>query len=218
MVLPSIEKFAIIIGFPDQQGSDIWNQHETHLPAFKNPPRSHPWIFGPHENPWRPCRDQRTSCQRPQALGRLTVCAITNNCGTCSAVVHLKQWAEFQAVMRSGVAAKTAHFVLHQWPVTRHHAVGLEFEKTQAPFADGVMCLGALTPKRWAKRAVTRNLIKRQIHHVSKAFEPRLPATAYVVRLRASFDPETFLSASSAPLKQCVRDELTQLFDKVLLP
>ncbi len=78
------------------------------------------------------------------------------------------------------------------------------------------MCLGALTPKRWAKRAVTRNLIKRQIHHVSQEFERSLPATAYVVRLRAAFDPQTFLSASSVPLKQCVREELTQLFAKVV--
>ncbi len=118
--------------------------------------------------------------------------------------------------MRSGIAAKTAHFVLHQWPITQQHAKGLGFTKTQAPFAEGVMCLGALTPKRWAKRAVTRNLIKRQIHHVSQEFECSLPATAYVVRLRAAFDPQTFLSASSVPLKQCVREELTQLFAKVV--
>ena len=118
--------------------------------------------------------------------------------------------------MRAGIAAKTAHFVLHQWPITQQHATGLGFVKTQAPFAEGVLCLGALTPKRWAKRAVTRNLIKRQIHHVSQEFKACLPATAYVVRLRAPFDPQTFLSASSAPLKRCVREELTQLFAKVV--
>ena len=132
-------------------------------------------------------------------------------------MVHLKQWDEFQAVMRSGIAAKTAHFVLHKWPMAQQNAVGLEFAKTQAPFTDGVLCLGALTPKRWAKRAVTRNLIKRQIHDVSKEFGARLPPTAYVVRLRASFDPRIFVSASSAPLKQCVREELTQIFAKVAL-
>jgi hypothetical protein len=28
------QKFEIITGFPDLQGLDIWNHHETHLPAF----------------------------------------------------------------------------------------------------------------------------------------------------------------------------------------
>jgi ribonuclease P protein component len=131
-------------------------------------------------------------------------------------VLHLKHWAEFQAVMRSGVAAKTAHFVLHQWPISQQHAERLGSEKTQAPFTEGILCLGALTPKRWAKHAVTRNLIKRQIKHVTKEFGDGLPATAYVVRLQSTFDPKIFVSASSGPLKQCVRAELTQLFAKVM--
>ena len=37
----------------------------------------------------------------------------------------------------------------------------------------------ALVPKRWAKRAVTRNnAIKRQIYNVSAQPQPLLPATA----------------------------------------
>ena len=32
-----------------------------------------------------------------------------------------------------------------------------------------------MVPKRWAKRAVTRNAIKRQIYNVSAAFEAALP-------------------------------------------
>jgi ribonuclease P protein component len=130
-------------------------------------------------------------------------------------VERLKQWVEFQAVMRAGTAAKTPHFVLHQWQTTEKTFTGLGFEKTQAPFADGVLILGALTPKRWAKRAVTRNLIKRQIHHVSQEFASNLKPTAYVVRLRAAFDSKRFMSASSVTLKQAVRQELTQLFGKV---
>jgi ribonuclease P protein component len=216
--LPKEEKFAIIIGFPDPQGSDTWNQHETHLPAFKNPPCPYPWLFGPHENPWWPCRDQCTTRQGSQAPGRLSACAGKHFRDTCSPVVHLKHWAQFQAVMRSGIAAKTPHFVLHQWPITEVNVADPGFVKEPAPLNDGVLSLGALTPKRWAKRAVTRNLIKRQIHHVSTELGQRLPATAYVVRLRAAFDTQTFVSASSEPLKQCVREELTQLFGKVLSP
>ena len=117
--------------------------------------------------------------------------------------------------MRASTAAKTPHFVLHQWKPTEKNSTGLVFETTQAPFVDGVLILGALTPKRWAKRAVTRNLIKRQIHHVSQEFASNLKPTAYVVRLRAAFDSKRFMSASSEILKQAVRQELTQLFGKV---
>lgn len=69
-----------------------------------------------------------------------------------------------------------------------------------------------MVPKRWAKRAVTRNAIKRQIYTVSQAFEARLPAAAHVVRLRSGFDRARFVSATSDALKQAVRGELQELF------
>jgi len=72
--------------------------------------------------------------------------------------------------------------------------------------------MGALVPKRWARRAVTRNTIKRQIYTVSQDFEPQLPKAAHVVRLRAGFDRKQFVSATSSLLKQAVRAELQQLF------
>ena len=117
---------------------------------------------------------------------------------------RLKQWAQFQAVMSCGVVCKTPHFVLHRWNLAAPEA---------APFVEGRLLLGALTPKRWAKRAVTRNLIKRQIHEVSALYAHELTPTAHVVRLRAEFDKRHFVSASSLALKKAVRSELTQLFD-----
>ena len=74
--------------------------------------------------------------------------------------------------------------------------------------------LGAMVPKRWAKRAVTRNAIKRQIYTVSAQFEVRLPCAAHVVRLRSGFDRQTFISATSPMLKLAVRQELEQLFER----
>ncbi len=74
--------------------------------------------------------------------------------------------------------------------------------------------MGAMVPKRWAKRAVTRNAIKRQIYTLSAEFEARLSVSAYVVRLRAGFDRKQFVSASSELLKDAVRLELQQLFAK----
>ena len=68
-----------------------------------------------------------------------------------------------------------------------------------------------MVAKRWAKRAVTRNAIKRQIYSVSADFETMLPVAAHVVRLRAAFDPKQFISATSDALKCDVRQELQQL-------
>jgi ribonuclease P protein component len=71
-----------------------------------------------------------------------------------------------------------------------------------------------MVPKRWAKRAVTRNAIKRQIYAVASQFEPQLEEAAHVVRLRAGFDRKQFVSASSELLKAAVRAELTNLFER----
>ena len=72
--------------------------------------------------------------------------------------------------------------------------------------------IGALLPKRWAKRAVTRNAIKRQIFQVVQEFESLLAGFAFVVRLRHAFDRTQFVSASSSALKEAVRHELLSLF------
>jgi ribonuclease P protein component len=130
-------------------------------------------------------------------------------------VERLKQWSEFQAVMSAGSVARTPHFVLHQWPYEAKANAGSGFEEAPALFADGVLMLGALTPKRWAKKAVTRNLIRRQIHAVCRENVRHLQPTAYVVRLRATFNSRTFISASSDVFKQSVREELKQLFASV---
>lgn len=86
----------------------------------------------------------------------------------------------------------------------------------QALFAVQGVWLGAMVPKRWARRAVTRNTIKRQIYTVGDTFEARLeqvaPQSAHVVRLRSGFDRKQFVSATSDQLKAAVRAELLQLF------
>lgn len=75
--------------------------------------------------------------------------------------------------------------------------------------------IGAMAPKRWAKHAVTRNLIKRQIYSVAAHFESALPQAAYVVRLRAAFDRAQFKSASSDQLKKAARTEIELLFSRL---
>jgi len=103
--------------------------------------------------------------------------------------------SDFDAVMAAGVAATTLHFALHQ-------QTGTDMPR-----------IGAVVPKRLAKRAVTRNTIKRQIY--AAAFMRSSNASAaQVVRLRREFDRKFFVSATSNRLKQAVREELQQLFAK----
>lgn len=117
--------------------------------------------------------------------------------------------------MAGSTISRTAHFVLHRAPLEAGPtAAAPDSSRGQALFAVRDCWLGVVVPKRWAKRAVTRNGIKRQIYNVSASFEHKLPAAAHVVRLRSGFAREVFKSAWSEPLKAAVRGELLQLFEK----
>ena len=119
---------------------------------------------------------------------------------------RLKTRAQFQAVLAGGTVARTAHFALHRTGLDAQLPLSGLLFAVQEPW------VGALIPKRWAKRAVTRNAIKRQIYAVSQNVEASLSPAAHVVRLRSAFDRARFPSASSDALKLAVRTELQQLF------
>ena len=74
--------------------------------------------------------------------------------------------------------------------------------------------LGLVVPKRHAKRAVTRTLIKRQMRAVMQAHATHLSSGLWVLRLRAPFDRKVFISAASEPLRCLVHDELTLLVQR----
>jgi ribonuclease P protein component len=76
--------------------------------------------------------------------------------------------------------------------------------------------LGLVIPKRHAKRAVTRNLLKRQVRAIAAACAAELPPGLWVVRLRTPFDRQVFTSPASDPLRDCARDELQTLFDRAV--
>mgnify|MGYP002663952417 FL=1 len=136
---------------------------------------------------------------------------------------RLKTRPQFQAAMAGGTVSRTAHFALHRLALTASDVPVVSAPPSgpgsllleqgpQALFGVSGVWLGAMVPKRWARRAVTRNTIKRQIYAVGALFEARLPQAAHVVRLRTAFDRKQFVSASSDQLKQAVRAELLQLF------
>ncbi|MDI9331766.1 MAG: ribonuclease P protein component [Alphaproteobacteria bacterium] len=110
----------------------------------------------------------------------------------------LQHKAQFQQGLDQPVVARSAHFALHG-----------AVQKQADP---GVWCIGAVIPKRWAKRAVTRNAIRRQIYQAWSDWHDRLPFGTHVVRLRHAFAPAKFTSATSVHLRQAVRQELNQLF------
>ena len=137
--------------------------------------------------------------------------------------------------MAGSTIARTAHFALHcvtfnptdpaLGPVgldvaaIKQHGFKRRATEVMPPkslFEGGDVWMGAMVPKRWAKRAVTRNAIKRQIYNVGALVKPSLETVsgfaAHVVRLRASFDKAAYPSATSDALKSMVRQELNQLF------
>lgn len=136
---------------------------------------------------------------------------------------RLKTRPQFQATMSAGTIARTPHFALHRMELVAEVADMAANPKTgpgsndpQALFGIGSVrtqaWLGAMVPKRWARRSVTRHTIKRQIYAVSTDYEDALRCASYVVRLRSGFDRKQFVSATSDQLKEAVRKELQQLF------
>lgn len=112
--------------------------------------------------------------------------------------------------------ARTMHFALHRATLDQPTSNAPTAQSASAPklalFDVQGVWLAAMVPKRWAKRAVTRNTIRRQIYCVSADFELALPDAAHVIRLRSGFDRAVFPSATSEKLKSTVRQELQQLF------
>ena len=143
--------------------------------------------------------------------------------------------ADFERVLRIPACARSAHFAVHfvndrpSRPArqsARPAAVAATLEPklstdgehgcTQAvddlPIAASpdALWLGAVVPKRHAKRSVTRNLLKRQIRAALLrrcATAPQRPGL-WVVRLRTAFDKAAFASAASDALRRAASDEL----------
>jgi ribonuclease P protein component len=128
-------------------------------------------------------------------------------------VQRLKTRAQFQAVLAGTMVAKTAHFALHRSKLDAK-AVPVQDGKlvdSACLFPQHATWIGDMVPKRWAKRAVTRNAIKRQIYTVSADFSQSYPPAAFVVRLRSGFSKTEFSSAVSDQLKQAARAEIQAL-------
>ena len=138
----------------------------------------------------------------------------------------IEQSTDFERVLRTRSRAQTQHFAVHYLPDrpslsarARRAAVSRRLSTGDAPEpvkpVDDLppeFWIGAVVPKRHARRAVTRSLLKRQIRSAFERHSDTLAGGLWVVRLRSSFDKARFPSAASDALKRTARDELETLF------
>ncbi len=138
---------------------------------------------------------------------------------------------DFERLLAAPARARSAHFACHHAAgrpaapaYRRSRAVAAELSTADAPVvtvpvddcppeatAAAGQWAGCVIPKRHARRAVTRNLLKRQIRAAFDRHASRLPAGLWVVRLKAPFAPGQFPSAASAALRAAARAELDTL-------
>ena len=132
--------------------------------------------------------------------------------------------SDFQRLLATPAWSRSTHFAIHHLPTgpggpsRRPHPgqaaeLSTETEDNLAPPVDDSPArhwLGAVLPKRLARRAVTRNLLRRQIRAAVLRHQGALPAGLWVVRLRAGFARTEFISAASDALRQAARTELDQ--------
>jgi ribonuclease P protein component len=144
--------------------------------------------------------------------------------------------ADFERVLGLRSRAATVHFAVHHLaaqpsprrsgrnrPLTpklsteASPAIALPVEDCPAKASlPALSWVGAVVPKRHARRAVTRSLLKRQIYAAADRHRDRMAPGLWIVRLRSPFDRAVFASAASLALRRCARSELDELFGAVV--
>ena len=131
----------------------------------------------------------------------------------------------FERVLARPATARTPHFALHRELSTDGSGIPVQAVDNPAGTVHGAVddralsrALGLVVPKRHARRAVTRSLLKRQMRSIARSTGADLADGLWVVRLRAPFDRAAFPSAASTALQRAARAELEQLFADRALP
>ena len=133
--------------------------------------------------------------------------------------------ADFERLMSAPVWSRSAHFALHHVAGLPQPASGggarpardklsTELCSKEDSIVDNSalqIWIGAMVPKRHARRAVTRNLLKRQIREAFACHAASMRRGLWLVRLRQPFAPKDFPSARSSRLADAARLELDQL-------
>ncbi len=136
--------------------------------------------------------------------------------------------ADFERLLATRSRSRSAHFALHHVacgdlpaaspaPTAALHELSTEPANLRVEPVDDLhpsLWFGTLVPKRHARRAVTRSLLKRQMRVAFGRHAPGLPAGHWLVRLRVGFPVSEFISARSAALAEAARTELDGLLSR----
>jgi ribonuclease P protein component len=147
---------------------------------------------------------------------------------------RMQRSADFERVLAVAPRARSAHFAAHHVALApaRPESRRLRAQPTELSTADPNACaqpvdespapapdrcwFGAVVPKRHARQAATRNLLRRQIRAAMERHHECLPHGLWLVRLRSPFDARTFRSAASDALRTAARDELNALLTRAM--
>jgi ribonuclease P protein component len=142
---------------------------------------------------------------------------------------RLQQRRDFDRLLAVPPCLRSAHFAVHYLQteplpsrrVLRHRTPRM-LSTDSSTKADDVVdnsprdsWLGQMLPKRHAARAVTRNLLRRQVRAAIARHEARLAPGLWLVRLRRPFAGADFPSAASQALRRAAARELDQLFARI---
>ena len=133
--------------------------------------------------------------------------------------------ADFERLLAVRSSGRSAHFALHHVnasPVgakrpssdARPEQLSTGPAPVVAEIVDKLpqqVWFGCVVPKRHARRAVTRNLLKRQVRGAFQRYAERLAAGLWLVRLRSPFATAEFVSAKSTALAKAACCELDGL-------
>jgi ribonuclease P protein component len=137
--------------------------------------------------------------------------------------------ADFERLLGTRPVARSAHFAVHHVPAApqapHKPRAGTAADKLSTDLAPELpkpvdtwpeaLWLGCVVPKRCARRAVTRNLIKRQVRSAFERQGAGVPRGLWLVRLREPFAVAQFVSARSLALAAAVRAELDAVLARV---
>ena len=207
-----------------------WNSNEAYLSTVEDPPCAHAWLSGAHEDPRRSGRHQLAAGEGSQASrcltpspGRPRLRPEPQGHAVPERLIHK---IDIDALMAAEPWSRSAHFAVHHLArrpspgsqaLERRSSGELSTGTPECPRrsvdkpADRVW-VGTVVPKRHAQRAVTRNLLKRQMRSAFFRHGATLPLGLWLVRLRRPFEAAKFSSAASELLRTAAGAELERLF------
>ena len=145
---------------------------------------------------------------------------------------RLRRPADFESVLATPIKARSTHFAAHHLSRRPSQQLGYRDrqDRMELSTGDSDRCpqrvddppgfapenwwFGLVVPKRHARKASTRNLLRRQIRGAMARHYTGLARGMWLVRLRAPFDPRAFKSAASAALRSATRAELDGLLTR----